>query len=271
MVSDNAKTFKAASRVVTNLVKMSAVTAFLSDLGIKWAFNVERAPWWGGIFERMIQSAKRCLKKTIGSARLTYEELLTVVVEVEMTLNSRPLSYVSSEDLEEPLTPSHLLCGHRVLSLPDPVVDGEEAIQSTSRHDVTRRVSKILTDFWRRWRTEYLLELRDAHRHFKLAKGADRSISVGDVVVIHDENLPRGLWRLGKVEELMIGGDGNVRCAVVRIASRGHSSIGQSSDYTHWNCAVMTNLSQWQRSSPAMSHHRPYRPKHKISARRARQ
>ena len=85
----------------------------------------------------MIQSAKRCLRKTIGSARLTYEELLMVVVEVEMTLNLRPLFL---QDLEETLTPSHLLCGHRVLSLPDPVVDGEEAVQSTSRHDVTRRV-----------------------------------------------------------------------------------------------------------------------------------
>ena len=36
-----------------------------------------------------------------------------------MILNSRPLSYVSSEDLEEPLTPSHLLTGRRLLSLPE--------------------------------------------------------------------------------------------------------------------------------------------------------
>ena len=53
---------------------------------------------------------KRYLKKTIGGAILTYEELLTVVVEVESILNCRPLSYVSSEDPEKPLAPSHLLC-----------------------------------------------------------------------------------------------------------------------------------------------------------------
>ena len=55
----------------------------------------------------------------VGNARLTLEELLTATVEV---VNSRPLSYIkfSSEDLEEPLTPSYLLCGHRVLSLSDP-------------------------------------------------------------------------------------------------------------------------------------------------------
>ena len=56
-----------------------------------------------------------------------------MVTEVEMILNSRPLSYVSTEDLEEPLTPSHLLMGRRVLSLPDPANvhpedDGEESI-----------------------------------------------------------------------------------------------------------------------------------------------
>ena len=47
MISDNTKTFKAASRVVASLVETTIVHAFLSDLGIKWVFNVERAPWWG--------------------------------------------------------------------------------------------------------------------------------------------------------------------------------------------------------------------------------
>ena len=75
----------------------------------------------GGLFERMVRSMKRCLKKTIGGAKLTYEKLMTVTVEVEMILNSRPLSFVSSEDVDEPLTPSHLLHGRRLLNLPDSV------------------------------------------------------------------------------------------------------------------------------------------------------
>ena len=37
----------------------------------------------GGFFERMIKSTKCCLKKILGKARLTYEELLTVLTEVE--------------------------------------------------------------------------------------------------------------------------------------------------------------------------------------------
>ena len=116
MVSDNAKTFK----TVAAIVESSTIADHLSRVGVKWTFNLERAPWCGGLFERMIQTTKRCLKKIVGSARLTYDELLTSLIEVEMTLNSRQLTYVSSDDLEEPLTPSRLLCGFLVLNLPDP-------------------------------------------------------------------------------------------------------------------------------------------------------
>ena len=82
------------------------------------------------MFERMIQSAKRCLRKTTGSARLTYDELLTSVTEVEMILNSRPLTYLSADEVEEPLTPSHLLIGCRVLTLPDPTTDDDTSFDT---------------------------------------------------------------------------------------------------------------------------------------------
>ena len=56
---------------------------------------------------------KRCLKKIVGRARLTLDELITLITEVE------GVSYVSCDDIEEPLTPAHLLCGRRLLNLPD--------------------------------------------------------------------------------------------------------------------------------------------------------
>ena len=55
------------------------------------------------MFERMVGSTKKCLRKMIGQARLSFDEMNTAIVEVEMTLNSRPISYVSMEDPEEPL------------------------------------------------------------------------------------------------------------------------------------------------------------------------
>ena len=53
ILSDNGKTFEAAAKSLHQ---------------VKWQFNVPKAPWWGGVFERLIRSTKRCLKKTIGQA-----------------------------------------------------------------------------------------------------------------------------------------------------------------------------------------------------------
>ena len=134
------------------------------------------------------------------------------------------MSYISSDDLEEPLTPSNLLIGHRVLSLPDTLMSLDDDLGYELTHeDLSRRVKhqrKVLNDFWRRWRLEYLLDLREAHRHSQRSKGVSNLISVGDIVIIHEENRPRGLWKLGRVEELLKGNDGHVRGAVVRVASK---------------------------------------------------
>ena len=126
IVSDNGKTFKGAAKVIEAVMGHEDVKQYLSGVGVTWQFNIERAPWWGGIFERMVKSTKRCLKKMIGRAKFTYDELLTAITEVEVVINSRPLSYVSPDDLEELLTPSHLFVGRRLLSLPDDFHYGQE-------------------------------------------------------------------------------------------------------------------------------------------------
>ena len=63
--------------------KPSYVTNYLSHIGIEWLFNLEKAPWWGGVFERLIKSTKRCLRKLIGQAKFSYDEMHTAVVEIE--------------------------------------------------------------------------------------------------------------------------------------------------------------------------------------------
>ena len=72
---------------------------------------MDREPWRGGFFERLIQNTKRCLRKTLRNSKFNHDELHTVLVEVEGTLNSRLLTYILSDDPEEPLTPSHLMYG----------------------------------------------------------------------------------------------------------------------------------------------------------------
>ena len=68
------------------------------------------SPWWGCFYERLVRSVTQPLKKTLGKAKLTYEVMETVLVEVEGIINSRPVTYYD-DDVVNPLTPSHLLVG----------------------------------------------------------------------------------------------------------------------------------------------------------------
>ncbi len=70
-----------------------------------------------GFYKRRMRCVRRCLKKVLRNARLTYEELLTLLIQIEGVLKSRPLTYVDEEE-NEPLTPSHLVTGRRILSIP---------------------------------------------------------------------------------------------------------------------------------------------------------
>ena len=47
---------------------------------------------------------------------MTYEELLTLTIEIEGILNCRPIACVHNDEISEPLTPGHLIYGYRILS-----------------------------------------------------------------------------------------------------------------------------------------------------------
>ena len=229
-ISDNGKTFKAASKFLESVFKDDTVRNYLSDKGCDWTFNVEKAPWWGGAFERMVQSTKRCLRKMVGQASLTHDEILTALAEIESIINSWPLSYISAGDTEEPLTPSHLLIGRRVLNLPDHLgneydLDDEDyEINSTQLTRRMKHLSSTINHFWKRWRSEYLAELRESHKYLLGKPRRAPQISVGDIVIVHDESLPRSFWKLGRVDKLITGRDGQTRGATVSIASNGRHS-----------------------------------------------
>ena len=104
IVSDNAKTFQATEKDLNKLFDHPEIKLYFNNMRIEWKFNLERAPWWGGFFERMVGCVKQCLRKTLGRARLKRDKLEIVLVEVECTLNSRPLTYEYDEVGEEVLS-----------------------------------------------------------------------------------------------------------------------------------------------------------------------
>ena len=194
---------------------------------MEWIFNLEKAPWWGGVFERLVKSMKQCLRKTIGKARLSYDKLLTATTEVEMILNSRPISYVSTEDIEKPLTPSHLLVGHRILGLPDShYYEDQDDNTDMSPDHLSRRMKHLNQTLDHFWKSEYLLELRNCHcydRNTSRSNNLD-PISSDDIVIVHTQGRPRASWRLARVEDLIRGSDGQVRGATLRVNTKGACS-----------------------------------------------
>ena len=223
VVTDNAKTFKAASKRLLAIFKSQEIQTFLNAKSIKWHYNLSKAPWNGGFYERLIRGVKSCMKKCIGGARLSYDELHTVVTEIEAVLNSRPLTYLYADELEEALTPSHLLLGRRLLTLPEVSPDEEQDKDFDEREDVARRreryLSRVLNHYWKRWKTEYLVDLREYHK-LETKRNNVPEISEGDIVTIEDENRRnRSTWRLGKVEEVKRGQDNVIRGARIRLAN----------------------------------------------------
>eukprot|EP00794_Sanderia_malayensis_P013531 gene13531-biopygen10799 len=214
IVSDNAKTFKSTAALLKKLWEDQRIVEYLELKQITWKFNFERSQWWGGQFERMAGLVKRCLRKVLGNAKLSFDELQTVLVEIESTLNSRPLTYQYDELGEQVLTPSHLIFGRRLATL------SEQYEISMNRDDeqnsLSRRfdyLTRKLTHFWNRWKREYLAGLRERHR-----SGGQKEVQIrqGDVVLIEEDNAKRGKWKVGVIEDLIKGKDGVTRGAKVR-------------------------------------------------------
>ena len=101
-ISDNFKSFKSLE-----------VKKFLRKLRIKWSFVLQKSPWWGGFYERHIPIVKSSLKKVVRKALLNYNEMVTIITEIE-GLNSRRLIYLNEENVYDLLTPNHLIYGRDI-------------------------------------------------------------------------------------------------------------------------------------------------------------
>ena len=103
------------------------------------------------------------------------------------------------------------MIGRRILNLPDnhgcllDPGDKEFTLDSTQLCKRAKYLSNTLNHFWKRSKKNSPME---------------PPITAGDIVVVHDENLPHGFWKLGRVEEVIAGRDGRVRGATVKLAAR---------------------------------------------------
>ncbi|GBN91325.1 hypothetical protein AVEN_133422-2-1, partial [Araneus ventricosus] len=163
LYSDNGKPFVGANQEIKGLLKLAKepdekLSGFLSAEGIEWKFIPQRTPSFGGLWEAAVKSVKYHLKRIVGRSNLTYEEFLTVCIQIEGILNSRPLCPLSSsaDDLNA-LTSAHFLIGRSMNSIIEPNLS-ESVLKKWQR--VTRLVQLI----WNKWHRDYLSELQQRNK-----------------------------------------------------------------------------------------------------------
>ncbi|XP_055842512.1 uncharacterized protein LOC129909456 [Episyrphus balteatus] len=209
--SDNGTNFRGASKELQQAIHdlNEHVLAKEFELDLKWNFIPPAAPHMGGCWERMVRSVKQTLVEICPTRNPSDELLMSMMTEIESIVNSRPLSYVpiDSESCEA-LTPNHLLVGYaNQENLYQPCVDDGAAIKKN-----WLAAEKYAQTFWRRWVREYLPDLTRRTKWFSPQK----SLQIGDIVVIVDQNNPRKSWPKGKVLQVMPGKDGTIRSAIVQ-------------------------------------------------------
>ncbi|GFY39626.1 uncharacterized protein TNIN_116181 [Trichonephila inaurata madagascariensis] len=158
----------------------------------------------GGFYERLVRSVKESLHKILGKALLSFEEMTTILTEIEAVLNLRPLIYVYEENDEpRPLTPMHFLnFGQNQPTYP---VTFAEILENASTKSSLLKRKKyqqlLLKQLWHRWKKQYLLDLRTAHS----VKNPEThpKLKVGDVVLIEENIKNKLLWKLGKIERTL--------------------------------------------------------------------
>ncbi|XP_067941083.1 uncharacterized protein [Watersipora subatra] len=181
---------------------------------IEFKLNPPSASHMGGVWERMIRTARNVLQSLLKSHsdRLDTSHLRTLMYEVMAIINSRPLSVVTEEDM--PLSPNMLLTMKSDVTLPPPGSFDESDMYSRKRW---RAVQHIANVFWKRWKTEYLSQL---HSRQKWVHKTTNNIAVGDIVLIKDDQTTRNVWLKGRVSDCYTSQDGQIRSAKVLLGNR---------------------------------------------------
>ena len=218
IISDNAPQFKVTKNAIDfaweNVVGDPDVISYINERGINWSFIIEFWPWMGEFYERLISITKMALKKSIGKLCLTSIQLQTILPKIEPVVNSRPLVYVNNEvEHRTIITPMDFLSinartGPLTLMIPeeedDPNFRLKEPKSAKKLLETLKKGQKYLEHFWKIWKDDYLLSLRERSQICKHHPGIQSKQEpwVGDFVQIQ-EIIPRGSWKIGRIMELI--------------------------------------------------------------------
>jgi hypothetical protein len=130
-------------------------------------------PPYGGLWESAVKTAKHHLKRVAGNALFPFEEMQTLLTQIEACLNSRPLAPLSSD----PNDPNPWPFSHWSSLERDP-----EPGQNLHHYQQIVLVATLLE----RWSKEYLGHLQ----HRRKWKRSTSDVTINDLVIIREDNTP---------------------------------------------------------------------------------
>lgn len=216
---DNASTFKCAkSRLVELYSLMSSrdhqakVHCFSSQRGIKFHFIPTYSPTFGGLWEAAVKSTKYHLKRVLKRAVMTYEQLNSILIEIEAILNSRPLLQMSSDPNDFCyLTPGHFLIGSSLTMYPEQNL----CDVPKNRLKFWEQCTNIKQSFWKIWHKYYLNILQNRPKW----QSEQLNVKQGSLVILKEDNIPSMMWPMARIVKLFPGHDGKVRTVEVRTSN----------------------------------------------------
>ena len=216
IISDNATNFRGTNNQLEELGKMlfnddnqEKIYNYCLDNEITWKFAPARSPHFNGLSEAAVKSAKLHMKKVLHSVEITYDELGTIVAEIEAILNSRPLTPMSSDPNDlQPLTAGHFLIGAPLTAIDD------RDLPYKSKTKMWHKIVEIRNEFWDRWSKEYMAELQ--------GKGKWRTdqdnIKIGALVIMKEDDIAPLKWKMGRVTQVFYDDNEKVRVVELKTA-----------------------------------------------------
>jgi hypothetical protein len=141
--------------------------------------------------------------------KLTFKEFYTLLCQVQAVLNSRPVCPLSNNpDNLQVLTPGPFLIGtslladHNLIDIP------------SNRLSSWLHVQQMVQRLWTCWSQDYLHQRQQRTKW----KDVQPNVTIGDLVLVKEDNLPPLVWKKAVISDIHAGRDGLTRAVTLRTA-----------------------------------------------------
>ena len=205
--SDQAGYFvRAKEELQESFMNLNTCMEKLQEQGhIRWKMNASKAPHEAGVWERLVKTTKQTLLRVCRNSLFNYVEFLTILKETQALINDRPLAAASEEAINV-ITQSMLSHGKKLKPFREYFGESELPGKTNAKWRWQER-TKQMDHLYQIWRKQYRDSLQRRAKWFT----KQPNIKVGDLVVVHEEKVKRGYWKLARVVEILPSRDGSVR------------------------------------------------------------